>query len=352
MLRRVVCVLCTVLCALLVAGAPYIASNLPVPPEGMAALPYEGWSGVIRLRVYQGFRTGTGSLVPWLNSCLSTYEKRHSGVYVQVETVSLQTFSTLSTDEVPPDMVIFTPGALDNASCLEKLDISAAGISEGLIEACIWNGECRALPLCYGGYGILLNMDDMPLLPTADEWGSAISAQYRAATRTKKAHYALQVPGEGGWPDAARNLLGALPETGEQMPPDYLNCSMVKAWSDFKNGIAACIPASQWHLRQLYLLDCDGKAPNYTFYPSENGYTDQYFAAGVVAGSSKDHAARSRVCRDIIGYLMGEEAQSRLSLALAMPARADMNLYRNAGDMAALEAAYTNAAKFAPLFGE
>ena len=74
MLRRVVCVLCTVLCALLVAGAPYIASNLPVPPEGMAALPYEGWSGVIRLRVYQGFRTGTGSLVPWLNSCLSTYE--------------------------------------------------------------------------------------------------------------------------------------------------------------------------------------------------------------------------------------------------------------------------------------
>lgn len=94
MLRRVVCVLCTVLCALLVAGAPYIASNLPVPPEGMAALPYEGWSGVIRLRVYQGFRTGTGSLVPWLNSCLSTYEKRHSGVYVQVETVSLQTFSS------------------------------------------------------------------------------------------------------------------------------------------------------------------------------------------------------------------------------------------------------------------
>ena len=127
---------------------------------------------------------------------------------------------------------------------------------------------------------------------------------------------------------------------------------MVKAWSDFKNGIAACIPASQWHLRQLYLLDCDGKAPNYTFYPSENGYTDQYFAAGVVAGSSKDHAARSRVCRDIIGYLMGEEAQSRLSLALAMPARADMNLYRNDGDMGALEAAYTNAAKFAPLFGE
>ena len=229
MLRRVVCVLCTILCALLVVGAPYIASNLPVPPEGMAALPYEGWSGVIRLRVYQGFRTGTGSLVPWLNSCLSTYEKRHSGVYVQVETVSLQTFSTLSTDEVPPDMVIFTPGALDNASCLEKLDISAASISEGLIEACIWNGECRALPLCYGGYGILLNTDDMPVLPTADEWGSAISAQYRAATRTKKAHYALQAPGEGGWPDAARSLLGALPETGEQMPPDYLNCSMIKA---------------------------------------------------------------------------------------------------------------------------
>ena len=88
MLRRIACIVCTLACALIVVSAPYVEARLPVPPAGLTALPYEGWSGVLRMRVYQGFRSGSGSIVPWLNKCLSTYERRNPGVYVQVETVS------------------------------------------------------------------------------------------------------------------------------------------------------------------------------------------------------------------------------------------------------------------------
>ena len=349
MARRIVCALCTLLTALLVVGAPRIEAHLPVPPRGLTALPYEGWSGVIRLSVHQGFRSGTGSIVPWLNACLSTYEKRHPGVYVQVETVSKAALSRAVEQDIPPDIAIFTPGALDDASPLLPLDMPE-DVRSDLAQACMMNGECRAVPLCFGGYGVLLNSDDMAQLPS--DWQDAVQQQYREAARSKKAHYALQVPGEGRWPNAARRMLGELPEQGDMMPPDYMQCSEIKAMADFKSGKVSCIPASQWHLRQLVLAQAQGKAPPHKFIPMEQAYSDMYFAASAVAADDEGAQARAAVCRDIIAYLAGEEAQGKLETALLMPARNGMRLYGQGGDMAALESAYAGEVEFAPLFGE
>ncbi|MGI6183213.1 MAG: hypothetical protein ACOYIH_03830 [Candidatus Fimadaptatus sp.] len=347
MARRIACALCTLLTALLVAGAPHIESHLPVPPRGLTALPYEGWSGVIRLSVHQGFRSGTGSIVPWLNACLSAYEKRHPGVYVQVETVSKAALSRSVEQDIPPDIAIFTPGALDDASRLLPLDMPET-VRGDLARACMSNGECRAVPLCFGGYGVLMNPGDMAQLPS--DWQEAVQQQYRAATRSEQAHYALQVPGEGRWPNAARRVLGELPEQGDMLPPDYMQCSEVKAMADFKSGRVACIPAGQWQLRQLALAQAQGKAPSHKFIPMEQAYSDMYFAASIVAADDEGAQARAAVCRDIIACLAGEEAQGRLETALLMPSMNGMRLYAQGGDMAALESAYAGEVEFALLF--
>ena len=346
-LRRIACIVCTLACALIVASAPYVVARLPVPSAGLTALPYEGWSGVLRMRVYQGFRSGSGSIVPWLNKCLGIYEKRNQGVYVQVETVSAAALGRLLEDEPRPDMLVFTPGALEDAQGLLALDMPGGLIPE-LAGACAWQQGRGCVPLCYGGYGLIVNTDAMESLP--NDWAAALDAQYSAATRSRRAHYALQVPGEGDWPQAARSLLGELPADG-RLPDDYLQCSAQKAWQDFARGDVACIPASQWHLRRLALLAAEGKAPAYRFYPSGSGYTDQYFAAALVDTGLGDAEARASACRGVIEYLAGEEAQGRLDLALMLPARAGMRLYPGGGDMTALEEAYLGSAEFKRLFG-
>lgn len=348
MLRRVVCILCCALCALLVAGHPLVEEHLPVPPQGLTAGPYAGWSGVVRVWVYQGFRTGTGSIVPWLNGCLSTFEKRSSGVYAHVETVSAETMAQASAAGLPPDMLVVTPGALTDGAGLAAVP-PVQGLSEGLTASCEWQGSLRAVPLCVGGYGMLLNTELMPQLPA--DWDATIGQLYSAATRRQGARYALQVPGEGTWPAAAARMLDALPAAQEQLPDDYLACSMVKAWSDFKKGAAACIPASQWHIRQLALLEAKGEGMQYSFVPADDGYTDQYFAAAIVESSMSDAAQREEVCARIIAYLTGEEAQTQLDKALMFSARKGLALYAGQADMAALEEACAHAAEFAPLFG-
>ncbi len=346
MLRRAVCAVCTLLCALLVALNPLLAERLPAPPEGLTSRVYEGWSGVVRVQVYQGFKSGTGSIVPWLNECLSAFEKRNKGVYVHVETVSAAALGRYS-EEPRPDMLIFTPGALKDAAGL--LALETEGLADALCQACALDGVQYAAPLCYGGYGLLLNADLLDELP--GDWQQALQDVYSAPTRRLSGVYALQVPGEARWAEVTRELIGALPAAGELLPEDYLECSVAKAWADFKRGGVACIPAGQWQLRQLALLDAEGNAPRWKFYPSSTGYTDQYFAAAVVDTGLSDAAARAEVCRRIVAYLASEEAQSRLDMALMLPARAGLRLYTAGGDMTALETAYSDGARFEPLFG-
>lgn len=345
MLRRAVCIICTLICGLLAAYSPVLVERLPAPPEGLTSRIYEGWSGVVRLQVYQGFKSGTGSIVPWLNECLSAFEKRNSGVYVHVEAVSASALGRYQA-EPRPDMLIFTPGALDGAQDLVAQQ--PEGLLDALCGACTLDGVQCAVPLCYGGYGLLVNSELLGELP--GDWQQALEDVYSAPTRRQSGTYALQVPGEARWPEVASELLGGLPAAGELLPYDYLECTVAAAWADFRQGLVACIPASQWQLRQIALLDAAGTAPQWKFYPSWTGYTDQYFAAAIVDTGLEDAQARIEVCRDVIAYLTGEEAQSKLDMALMLPAREDMRLYVSGGDMTALETAYLDLAEFEALF--
>lgn len=342
--RRAACAICTAVCALLLALGPALTERLPAPPEGLASRQYEGWSGVVRLWVYQGFKTGAGSIVPWLNERLGEYEKRNAGVYVHVKTVSLEQLR--SYEDLPgPDMLIFTPGALTDASGL----VALADGGSALEGACAWQGESYAEPLCYGGYGLLINLSLMDGPPA--DWRSALKSAYRAPAQRTGGAWALQVPGEGSWPEVARRLLGELPGAGEFTPEGYLECSEAEAWAGFKRGEIACIPASQWQLRQMELLRAGGEGFDYGFYPMQPGYTDMYFAAAIVDSAMDDAGARADACRGIIDYLTSPDAQRQLDEALMLPALCGLELYGGAGGMGLLERAYAQDVEFAPLFG-
>ena len=98
-------------------------------------------------------------------------------------------------------------------------------------------GETQyATPLCYGGYGLLINSDLMAELP--GDWQQALESVYSAPTRRKSGTYALQVPGEARWAEVAAEMLGGLPPAGDCCPTITLSAQLLRhgptlsrAWS-------------------------------------------------------------------------------------------------------------------------
>ena len=58
---------------LLLPAFPRFMRALPQSNDALISKRYEGWSGVLRLWVYEGWQPGNGSLVPWLNPVSYTH---------------------------------------------------------------------------------------------------------------------------------------------------------------------------------------------------------------------------------------------------------------------------------------
>lgn len=343
MFRRAVCVLNTLLCILLLCGSQKLVGHLPVPPTGLSSRLYESWSGVIRMCVCQGELNGMDMALPWLNNCLSAFEKQNTGVYIQLETAARGALERLEAEALP-DIIVFTPNLLKTGAGLVPLQ-NTESVRPALNAACMKDGMQYALPLCFGGYGLLINADMLSELPS--DWETAAKSVYRPASNKAPAAYALQIPAEGSWPAVARRLIGELPRASELLPPDYMKCSFTKAWQDFRNGAAACIPANQWHVRQMRLPENRRRIPKAKLVFSSEAYTDQIFAAAIISGKRK---ARTEVCRQVLDFLISEKSQLGLAAALMLPARADMRLYEAEEDMRQMERIYEDATDFAAFF--
>ena len=95
-------------------------------------------------------------------------------------------------------------------------------------------------------------------------------------------------------------------------PTITLSAQLLRLGPTVKQGMVACIPASQWQLRQIALLDAEGTAPPWKFLPNlRSDIPNQYFAAAIVDTGLEDAQARVDVCREVVAYLTSEDAQAR-----------------------------------------
>ena len=145
----------TALClALLLALVPLLAlarNVLPQDNRDLVAKKYAGWSGVLRLWVFEGW-DGGGSLAAWLNRCIERFERRHPGVYIQPQPVDAGAMAAFGASGIrPPDMLLFPPGLLDSPEGLAAVDISEA-LREPLRRCGVWNGTTFAAPVASGDF--------------------------------------------------------------------------------------------------------------------------------------------------------------------------------------------------------
>ena len=357
-MKKMMCVLLAALLALVLALAHGAAGHLPAPPDGIARSQYAGWSGVLRLWLHTDWQTGSGSLATWLNRCLESFEARHPGVYIQVKTVSAQTIAQFAQGEInPPDLLVFSPGALKSGAHLFSLK---GNVLPGLEQCGQTGGSNCAVPIAMGGYAMACRTGLSPaedfatctLLAPADGAGNCAALTALCAGTRATAGEEAPKAGTGmdlGLPAAplepTPTPLRAARSEGMPLPTGFSFAE--SAYSTFARKEADAILATQRELCQLAAASDAGTAPDWTAYTGEP-FTDQLALFAIVDWPREDIEARRALGEELLAHLLSEESQAQLTRVRALRTTPGEALYGAQNGMAQLEAAYLNARILAP----
>ena len=308
---------------------------LPLDTRPLVAEKYAGWTGVLNLWVCEGWPCGSGSIAPWLNRCITGFEKAHPGVYVQPQFVDAGAISSMNDSGIlPPDLLLFPPDLLPSPEGLLALH-DLHRVRPALARCGTWSGTLYAVPVALGGYLWAWNADLLDALP--DSWRDTDAAlavpEPQAWLRWDAALLALcsgrYAPDQGGAPQPSPELVGEveLGLAGEQtpaptaspeprqsgtlprrLPPDFHYDA--DAWRHFINGEAAAMPVSQREVCRLQALSDQGKGPQWRLAPGDDAFTDQLLCLAIV--DRLDAASRQALCRDFLAHLLSDECQSSL----------------------------------------
>ena len=322
----------------------------------LVAAKYAGWSGVLRLWVFEGWPSGSGSLTGWLNRCAAGFEKRHPGVYVQPQAVDAGAVTAFRDSGIlPPDMLLFPPGLLDSPEGLAALD-APEGLRAALAHCGAWGGGTYAVPVALGGYLWAWNPALTGGIP--GDWAGRRDPRRAAAGRAlatlgRGAAGAVRRTHEGPSPRDAppRSPAGGGPGPGRatRAPPaprrrrrTALPCRLPEgfdfdadAWRHFINGEAAALPVTQREVRRLEALSAQGKGPDWRLAPGRRVHRP----AAVPGRRGQAGRGRRALCREFLDCLLEDESQGELCRASAFAVTDAASGYAPGDPLAALDAA-------------
>ena len=348
--RSAACVACLLLLAPLLVRS---ARMLPADSRPLVAEKYAGWSGVLRLWVEEDCPVGSGNLSIWLNGCIARFEKRHPGVYVQPQAVDADALSDFLDSGIrPPDLLLFSPGTLDEPEGLMELDVPK-GLRQELVHCGRWSGGTYAVPVALGGYLWAWNaaqIDGVPntwrdsevslAVPPADDkhcFGAALlalcSGRYSEGEKAK---------GEVELPGVDLGLGGQATPAPTIAPTGTLPCRLpegfdfdVGAFQRFCNGEVCATVVTPREIRRLQRLSEQGKGPDWRLSPGSAAFTDQLLCLGIV----EKEDGQAELCREFLRCLLEDESQTALSAAGAFPVTDAPSGYGAGDALAVLDAA-------------
>lgn len=356
--RSALCLACLLLLAPLLVRAWQV---LPLDRQPLIEKKYAGWSGVLRLWVFEGWPCGAGSVSSWLNRCVARFEKDHPGVYVQPQYVEPDALADFRDDGIqPPDMLLFPPGLLRSPEGLVPLE-SHTALRAGLMQLGQWAGTVYATPVTMGGYMWAWNtglIDDIPsdwrecdealAAPEPEAWRRWDAALLALCVSRRSAREDDDVK-EGENALSGVDLGLELPDTPAPaaMPtPDnaVISCHLPSdfefvqdAWRRFVNGEAAATPVTQREIQRLQQLSGQGKGPDWRLRPADAPFTDQLLFFSVVSKGDGDE--RPALCRGFLDCLLSPESQGDLCRVGAFGVTDALSSYLAGDPLAALDAA-------------
>lgn len=325
-LRSIICVACLLA---MVPLAIMAWRALPVDHQPLIERKYSGFSGVLRLWVFEGWQSGAGTMMPWLYQCVTRFEKAHPGVYVQPELVDAGAISDFMRSGIqPPDLLIFPPGLLDSGEGLMELADSDAPRAP-LRRIGRWGGSLRAMPVALGGYAWAWNTALTAAVP--DSWREAgltpavpEPEDWRRWDAALLALCAGHVPRDDGdapaedLPGLDLGLPGLDAPTATPAPrATVAPCALPEgfqadgdAWQRFANSEAAALALTQREARRLQALSDQGRGPDYQLAPGDAAFTDQLLCAALPDAPDPD--GRQSLREAFIALLLDDACQGDL----------------------------------------
>lgn len=296
--------------AIILATIPGILAAsrvLPLEKKTLIEEKYSGWNGVLRVWLPESEK----EMVGWLNRCASEFEKRHNGVYVQVQTVP--DLGGLDAEGVrPPEIVMFTPGQSIRYDLLAELPRMPVRFPLQMTNI--------AVPLALGGYAWAINTDLIDAIPA-----DCASLEIALPTDTEDASYsaALLALSTGVAPESSERPLpgvdlGLTPEraateapTVEAVPcrlPSDLTASP-DAFARFQNGEAAAAVVGPAEIARLESLSAQGRGPDWRLeVTGTRAFTDQILLGAAVASGDE----RESLAVEFLQSLLQDDCQKLL----------------------------------------
>ncbi|MDL2206256.1 hypothetical protein LJC33_05025 [Eubacteriales bacterium OttesenSCG-928-N13] len=359
----------------LVLMVPMLPQWLPDASESMVARRYDSWSGVLRIWVCTQWQPGSGSFVPWLNKVSSSFQRKHPGVYVQVQPVTSKLLTSFAEGDVsPPDMLLFAPGMLSSAENLLALN-ERNELRATLVDAGRYQGTPYAVPVAMGGYAWATNarlidgspLDDQIQLPAPAKkgdpyylmdapmdtdgvcWSGALMSLLQYIPSAENEQIARTLVGEGldlglesvetPAPTPPAPVLPSELFHPSPVPDDFRQLDSVL--NHFRSGKLAAIPVTQAEIRKLDALSEQGRAPEWEIMPGIEQYTDQLALFSIVNYERNHLAERQALCVAYLNLLLGEDAQTQLSSIRALPVVNISPIYSGQSAMAQLAHSYS-----------
>ena len=337
-LRAALCLSCLML---LIPALMQAHRILPLDTRPLVSEKYAGWSGVLSLWIFEGWPCGNGSIAPWLNHCVASFEKAHPGVYIQPQYVDAGAIASMDDSGIlPPVMVLFPPNLLDTPKGLMPMELPR-NILPALCRCGTWKGSLYAVPIAMGGYLWAWNTALLDAIPdnwrevdaalsvpspqTWRRWDAALLALCSGRYDPSESNGSPEITPspayevELGLADEETTDPTPSPEPGHgftlprRLPPAFRFDD--DSWRHFINGESAAMPVTQREIRRLQSLSEQGKGPDWKLCPGDSAFTDQLLSLAIL--NQPDDDPRRTLCLDFLAHLLSDECQSSLFRAAA-----------------------------------
>lgn len=288
-----ICAVMTLCIAAFMALTPdYIASGRKQLTQRLRAESTESYQGIIRLWHIVGFKPKTGSLSSWLGKAATAVEKRHRGVYFEVEGMTAEEYEARRKRGERADVYSF-PSGWRHPEELKPQEAAPENTRGNLAETGRFNGSLYAVPYAASGYFLAVNsrlMQERGL--NADMLKDAV----RSGT--------VEIAGDA----VVACIYGA--------------SGSLHSIEDFRNEktIAAFVDARETGDMERRLQE--GKGFLFELYDCTN-YTDLVQYIGVDRETTETMAG---YIQELVDYILAGERQSSLSELGLMPAAAESSI--------------------------
>lgn len=155
--EKMICAAMTLAIIVFMVLSPgYIAANRQSLTQQYRQQSTESYQGIISLWHIAGFKAYRGSMGAWLEKAAAALEKKHRGVYFEVESITLSDYMARRERGEKADFYSF-PLGWEYIEELQPIDMTMPEMRGNMADSCRYRGSTYGIPYAASGYVLAVN---------------------------------------------------------------------------------------------------------------------------------------------------------------------------------------------------